>query len=105
MACRFCAYKDEDLLCNGCGVKVCAECARDPANNGKWHCKARCLVFGEEGLMPIGNHKGKEISKVPAPYLYWIINQDWFKPKYPKLFEQIVKDLAIRRNKQLRRRS
>lgn len=29
--------------------------------------------------MPFGKHKGKKVCNVPASYLLWLLDQDWFK--------------------------
>jgi uncharacterized protein (DUF3820 family) len=38
-------------------------------------------------IISFGNYAGEYIEDVPDDYVSWLLEQDWFEEKYPKLFE------------------
>lgn len=47
--------------------------------------------------MPFGKYKNVDISEVPNSYIDWIIGEGKFKDRNPKLFKELVDELAIRK--------
>lgn len=41
----------------------------------------------EEDLMPFGKYEGEPIDTIPETYWAWLLEQEWFEGKYPRLFE------------------
>lgn len=39
----------------------------------------------DSDLMPFGKHKGKKLGDVPADYLLWLYEQDWFLKSWGSL--------------------
>lgn len=39
-------------------------------------------------LMPFGKHRGTRVTDCPESYLRWLTEQDWFKEKFPALFDE-----------------
>lgn len=48
--------------------------------------------MSSELTMPFGKYKGKPVDVLAKDkgYLEWVLEQDWFKPKHPELYEVLV---------------
>ena len=45
----------------------------------------------DDTLMPFGKHKGKRLGDIPADYLIWLYDQEWFQ-KFEDIFEYVAKN-------------
>lgn len=50
----------------------------------------------EDKPLPFGKHKGELICDVPASYLNWLLEQDWFAEKHKKLMDLVKIELKYR---------
>ncbi len=48
------------------------------------------------GQIPFGKHKGVDIEDVPTDYLKWLCGEDFFREKFSRLRETILKELKYR---------
>lgn len=45
--------------------------------------------ISDDTPMPFGKHKGTKLKDVPAHYLLWAYDEDWFEKQYPKIWRYI----------------
>ena len=49
-------------------------------------------------VFTFGKHKGYHVDDVPASYLLWCYDQDWFAEQNPIIFNYIVDELKAIKN-------
>lgn len=48
-----------------------------------------------DNVIAFGKHKGTKLDDVPAQYLLWCYEQDWFRRKYPEVHGYVESCLEL----------
>lgn len=52
-------------------------------------------------VMPFGKYQGMYLHAVPDGYLHYMLSEDWFEGKYPKLVEAFEDELVWRKEQRV----
>lgn len=50
-------------------------------------------MVNDDTVIWFGKHseEGTKLKNIPDSYFVWLYSQDWFKDKYPELYDYVVK--------------